>query len=146
RRIKHIAGFPAEAIRACLAMAGVSAHEVDHVAVSRNPRANIVKKAMFAARHRPMAMVKDRAAHYRQVGAIPETVASALGLGPNDKRPEVHWVEHHPAHLASAFYVSPFDEAAVGAVDGFGDFVSTSWAVGRGARLNVIHRTFFPHS
>ena len=41
-----------------------------------------------------------------------------------------HWVEHHPAHLASTFFVSPFDEAAVCAIDGFGDFVSTSWAVG----------------
>ena len=146
RRIKHIAGFPAEAIRACLSMACVRAQDVDHVAVSRNPRANLVRKAMFAARHHPMAMVKDRAANYRQVGAIPDTVATALGLAPTDGRPEVHWVEHHPAHLASAFYVSPFDEAAVSAIDGFGDFVSTSWAVGRGARLNVIHRTFFPHS
>jgi carbamoyltransferase len=58
----------------------------------------------------------------------------------------VHWVEHHPAHLASAFFVSPFDEAAICAIDGFGDFVSTSWAVGRGTRLKVIKRVFFPHS
>src|SRR5262249_9302167 len=61
-------------------------------------------------------------------------------------RPRVHWVEHHPAHLASAFFVSPFDEAAVCALDGFGDFVSTSWAAGRGSRLEVVRRTFFPHS
>jgi carbamoyltransferase len=58
----------------------------------------------------------------------------------------MHWVEHHPAHLASAFYVSPFEDAAVAAIDGFGDFVSTSLAVGRGARLRVLDRVYFPHS
>jgi carbamoyltransferase len=147
RRIKHYAGFPTDAILACLQMAGVSPREVDHVAVSRNPRAHLWRKAWFAARHRPGGgLVKDRAANYRRVGAIPQTLADALGLTSADKRPEVHWVEHHPAHLASAFFVSPFDEAAVCAIDGFGDFVSTSWAVGRGSQLDVIHRTYFPHS
>jgi carbamoyltransferase len=55
-------------------------------------------------------------------------------------------VEHHPAHLASAFFVSPFEEAAVCAIDGFGDFVSTSWAVGRGSTLELLERIYFPHS
>ena len=68
------------------------------------------------------------------------------GSRPADNVRQVHWVEHHPAHLASTFFVSPFDEAAVCAIDGFGDFVSTSWAVGRGSRLDVLQRTFFPHS
>ena len=58
----------------------------------------------------------------------------------------LHWVEHHPAHLASTFFVSPFEEAAVCAIDGFGDFVSTSWATGRGNTLDVLERVFFPHS
>jgi len=146
RRIKHIAGFPTEAIRACLDMAGVGPHDIDHVAVSRNPRANLWRKALFAARHRPGAMVRDRAANYRRVGDIPNTVATSLGLSRADKQPQIHWVEHHPSHLASAFFVSPFNESAVCAIDGFGDFVSTSWAIGRGSKLDVIHRTFFPHS
>jgi carbamoyltransferase len=147
RRIKHVAGFPTMAIRACLEMAGVSPRDVDHVAVSRNPRAHLWRKALFALRHRPGGgLVGDRAANYRRVGAIPDTLIDALGLGPGSRRPSVHWVEHHPAHLASTFFVSPFDEAAVCAIDGFGDFVSTSWAVGKGHHLDVIQRTFFPHS
>jgi carbamoyltransferase len=147
RRIKHYAGFPAEAIRTCLEMAGVEPRAVEHVAVLRNPRAHLWRKAWFAARHRPGGgLIKDRAANYRRVGDIPETLAATLGLSASDPRPRVHWVEHHPAHLASAFFVSPFDEAAVCAIDGFGDFVSTSWAVGRGSRLDVTRRTFFPHS
>jgi carbamoyltransferase len=146
RRIKHYAGFPTEAIRTCLEMAGMAPQDIQHVAVSRNPKANLWRKARFALRHRPGGgLISDRAANYRRVGAIPETLSETLGLkdGP---RPTVHWVEHHPAHLASAFFVSPFDEAAVCAVDGFGDFVSTSWAIGRGSRLDVTHRTHFPHS
>lgn len=147
RRIKHIAGFPREAIRACLDMAGVRPQDIDHVGVSRNPRAHLLRKAWFTLRHRPGGgLLKDRAANYRQVGRIPETLTEVLGLSAADRRPQVHWVEHHPAHLASAFFVSPFEEAAVCAIDGFGDFVSTSWAVGRNRSLDVVQRTYFPHS
>ncbi|MGE0705063.1 MAG: carbamoyltransferase N-terminal domain-containing protein, partial [Vicinamibacterales bacterium] len=147
RRIKHIAGFPRESIRACLEMAGAAPQDVDHVGVSRNPRAHLLRKGLFALSHRPKGeMLKDRASNYRQVARVPEAVADALGLRDGDRRPTVHWVEHHPAHLASTFFVSPFDEAAVCAIDGFGDFVSTSWAVGRGSSLDVTHRTYFPHS
>jgi len=57
-----------------------------------------------------------------------------------------HAVEHHVAHLASAFYVSPFEEAAVVSLDGFGDFSSAAWGVGLGKNLIVQGRVFFPHS
>jgi carbamoyltransferase len=147
RRIKHVAGFPTEAIRACLKMAKVSGGDIDHVAVSRNPRAHLWRKALFALRHRPGAgLMRDRAANYHKVQGLPQTVADALAVTGAEKQPAFHWVEHHPAHLASAFFVSPFDNAAVCAIDGFGDFVSTSWAVGRGSRLEIIDRTYFPHS
>ena len=147
RRIKHVAGFPIEAIRACLRMGGLTGRDIDHVGVSRNPRAHLWRKGLFALRHRPGGtLIRDRAANYRKVGGVPDAVAAALDLGADGRRPTVHWVEHHPAHLASAFFVSPFDEAAVCAIDGFGDFVSTSWAAGRGSRLDVLHRTFYPHS
>jgi carbamoyltransferase len=55
-------------------------------------------------------------------------------------------VQHHLAHMASAFFVSPFEEAAVLSVDGMGDFVSTMWGVGRGNRLDVQGSINFPHS
>ena len=147
RRIKHVAGFPHQAIQVCLSLAGLTPQDIDHVGVSRDPRAHLVRKVLFALRHRPAGgLVRDRAANYRRVGAIPDTLIQTLGLGDADKRPVVHWVEHHPAHLASAFFVSPFDEAAVCAIDGFGDFVSTSRAAGRGSSLDAIGRTYFPHS
>ena len=145
RRVKHIAGFPAEAVRHCLQMGGIDAHDVTHVGVSRNPRAHLLRKGWFALRHRPArGLVGDRAANYQQVARIPETLAHTIGA--NGHRPTVHWVEHHPSHLASTFFVSPFEEAAVCAIDGFGDFVSTSWAIGRGSSIDVLQRTWFPHS
>jgi carbamoyltransferase len=147
RRIKHVAGFPTAAIRACLEMGGIAGSDVQHVGVSRRPRAHLWRKALFALRRRPeRRLISDRASNYRQVGAIPATLRDALRLKDADVQPAMHWVEHHPAHLASAFFVSPFDEAAVCAIDGFGDFVSTSWGMGRGTRIDVRHRTYFPHS
>jgi Carbamoyltransferase N-terminus len=55
-------------------------------------------------------------------------------------------VEHLSAHLASAFFISPFGEAAVCAIDGFGDFVSRSWAIGYGSTLESLERVYFPDS
>jgi carbamoyltransferase len=148
-RIKHTAGFPSHAIQSCLDAAGIQAREVDHVAISRNPRANLLHKAAFALRSRPgLSLLRDRARNAAKVGDLQTRITRELGLAANGGKsgPRIHWVEHHPSHLASAFFVSPFEEAAVCAIDGFGDFVSTSWAVGRGSSLNVLSRTFFPHS
>jgi carbamoyltransferase len=146
-RVKHWAGFPVGSIRSCLEMAGVAPGEVDGFAISRNPRANLWRKVAFAIRGRLRpGTVASRARNAVRVSGIAETIATALGLRAEDVRKRMHWVEHHPAHLASAFFVSPFEDAAVCAIDGFGDFVSTSSAFGRGGRLEVLGRVYFPHS
>ena len=147
RRVKHWAGIPREAIRSCLDVAGIAPEEIDHFAVSRNPRANLVRKAMFALRKRPRpGMLVDRLKNIRRVSDLPEAISLRLELAPQHVRKRMHWIEHHPSHLASAFFVSPFEEAAVCAIDGFGDFVSTSFAVGRSGNLQVLKKIYFPHS
>ena len=147
RRVKHWAGFPREAIASCLEMAGAGAAEVDRFAISRHPRANLARKALFALRRRPgLGLVRDRARNLGRVRRVSDVIAAEMRLDPQVVERRMHWVEHHPAHLASAFFVSPFEEAAVCAIDGFGDFVSTSHAVGRGRRLDVRRRVYFPHS
>jgi carbamoyltransferase len=147
RRIKHVAGMPIEAIRACLVAADVSTEAVDVFAVSRDPRAHMLRRALFVARNRPrLSLVGDRFRNARKVHDVGQAIAEATFLDAARVRHRLRRVEHHPAHLASAFFVSPFDEAAVCAIDGFGDFVSTSWAVGRGNRLERIGRIYFPHS
>jgi len=145
-RIKHVAGFPAEAVRACLRMAGAAAADVDLFAVSRNPRAHLWRKAAFLLGRRPRGLVADRGRHLARVRGLPARLAGALDADERRIAGRLRFIEHHPAHLGSAFYVSPFDEAAVCAIDGFGDFVSTSWATGAGGTLRRLERVFFPHS
>ncbi|HEX7242786.1 MAG TPA: carbamoyltransferase N-terminal domain-containing protein, partial [Longimicrobiaceae bacterium] len=146
RRIKHWAGFPTLAIRKCLEVAGIAGADVAHVAISRDPKANLLRKGMYALSKRPdFGLILDRLKNSQKVRDLHGPLAEALGV-PRDDLPKVHFVEHHPAHLASAFFVSPFEDAAVCAIDGFGDFVSTSLASGKGNKLEVLERVYFPHS
>lgn len=145
RRIKHWAGFPSEAIRYCLSEAGADLSAVDHVAINSDPRANLWRKAAFALMHRPdPRLVVNRLLNRRRRFSI----ADALEREFPGKRfnGRVSHIEHHLAHLASAFLVSPFDEALAVSVDGFGDFASAAWGVGRGTTIEVEGKVFFPHS
>jgi carbamoyltransferase len=125
RRIKHWAGFPSQAIAAVLADAGLTLADVDHVAVNQDSRANAVRKALYVISHRPdPKLVAERLKNRRARKGIAELLDEAF---PGARfRGQVHAIEHHLAHLASAYYVSPFDEAAVVSVDGFGDFSSAA--------------------
>ena len=146
RRIKHVTGFPSRAMAECLRMGGITARDVDVFAVSRRPRAHLWRKALFVLRNRPKRTLADRARNMSSIGRLSDTIASSLGLDEYTVRPRMRYIEHHPAHLASAALVSPFDDAAVCAIDGFGDFVSTSWGRLEGSSLSVDGRVFFPHS
>jgi len=146
RRIKHVAGFPHHAIAVCLEMGGLAASDVNVFAVSRDPRAHLWRKALFLLKNRPKGTVASRTRNLASLRALPSTIARSLNLDEAVVRQRTRFVEHHPAHLASAAFASPFDEAAVCAIDGFGDFVSTSWGRVAGTRLSVEGRVFFPHS
>ncbi len=144
RRVKHWAGFPSEAIGWCLDEADLDLSDIAVVAVNRDPRANLVRKGLYALRRRPgLGLVLDRLRNARRVGAIPEEL-DRLGRGTFGGR--VRRVEHHMAHQASSFLVSPFEEAVVVSVDGFGDFSSASWGIGRGDEVKIDGRIYFPHS
>ena len=147
RRIKHWAGLPTEAIRYCLEAGGISISEVDRIAINRNPSANALRKALFTFARKPsLAAITDRLKNAGKVRGVRDDIAAALGVPPETVRAQVDNVEHHMAHLASAFFVSPFEEAAVVSVDGFGDFASSMWGVGRGKRIELADRIYFPHS
>jgi carbamoyltransferase len=147
RRIKHWAGLPTESIKYCLHAAGLSMRDVDHIAINRNPAANSFRKAIFAlSRKFDLAAVADRLKNASKVRGVREDIAIALGMPTSEISAQVHNIEHHLAHLASAFFVSPYREAAVVSVDGFGDFASTAWGVGQDSRIDIKQRTHFPHS
>jgi carbamoyltransferase len=146
-RIKHCAGFPQLAAAWCLSEAGLSATDLQHVAVSRDPRANLGQKLRRAVQHgtspRYLKARLDNAAKIRDVRG---QLAEALGTKPDSFEARFWNVEHHKAHVASAFFVSPFEEAAILSVDGFGDFASTMLAEGHGSSFKVLDRILFPHS
>jgi carbamoyltransferase len=147
-RRKHCAGFPALAAQAVLAAAGLGPGDIDHVAISRDPKANLHKKILFAVQKRPSftKLVKDRLANVAKVRGVDEALAAALGVNTRALRAKFHNVEHHKSHISSAFFISPFERAACLSIDGFGDFVSTMRAEGRDRELDVIDRIEFPHS
>jgi carbamoyltransferase len=144
RRIKHWAGFPERALGFCLEeMTGGDLSGVTALAVARQPRAYLTRKALLALSHpRSLRRALGRARNLRQVASLEERIAGAFG----GTAPRLYPVEHHLAHVASAFFCSPFEEAMCLTVDGFGDFVSTMMAVGRGNAIEVLDRVHFPHS
>ncbi|HXW18727.1 MAG TPA: carbamoyltransferase C-terminal domain-containing protein [Candidatus Acidoferrales bacterium] len=143
-RVKYAAGLPVAAIRYCLAEAGVSLAQVDQFAIPRNPWARIGTKLRFAIRMPRFAL--ERAKVMSRFSGLKEELAAAFGVDPESIRAPFHRIEHHVAHLASAYFVSPFDRAAVLSVDGLGDFASAMWATGEGAALHPHGATTFPHS
>jgi carbamoyltransferase len=145
RRIKHWAGFPSQSIAYCLAEAGIGLAQLDHVAINQDPRANLGRKLAYAIKQRPdLGMLMDKLRAKRQRATVKEQLESAF---PGQAlRAITHSVEHHLAHVSSAFHVSPFEEAVVVSVDGFGDFASAAWGVGRGTQIDLTGRVLFPHS
>lgn len=145
RRIKHWAGFPSQAIAYCLEEAGVTLNEIGVVAVNSHPAANVWRKVQFALGRRPaFHLIVDRLRNQTKRQSIEANLADAF---PGQKfRGTVQRVEHHLSHLASAFLVSPFQDAAVASIDGFGDFSSAAWGVGQATSLEIEDRIYFPHS
>ena len=145
RRIKHWAGFPSESIRYCLAEANIRLGDVDVVAINQDAGANLWKKVAYAIMRRPdLSLVLDRIRNKRERVGVAEELARVF---PGESLlAEVREVEHHLAHLGSAFLVSPFEEAVAVSVDGFGDFASAAWGLGRSNRVEAEEKVYFPHS
>jgi carbamoyltransferase len=146
-RVKHWAGFPAAAIRYCLKLGGISAADLDHVAVSFNPKANLNRKLLFTLQQRPsVRSLLDRFNKQSKSTSLKQDLADACLCPGEAIRAQIHSLEHHTTHLAQAFLVSPFESAAMLSIDGMGDFVSTLMAKGQGTHLTYGDRVHFPHS
>jgi carbamoyltransferase len=145
RRIKHWAGFPSQSIAYCLREAGLRLGDVDHVAANMDDRAHRMRKIGYVLGCSPdIRLVLARLRNRRRRRQLPELLAETF---PGDSfRGVFHNIEHHLAHLSSAFHVSPFEEAVVVSVDGFGDFASAAWGVGRKNDISIAGRVYFPHS
>ena len=143
-RVKYAAGLPSRAMQFCLDRAGAKLSDVDHIAVPRDPFARLGTKLRFAMRMPRFAL--DRFRVMKRFAGIQEDIAGAFDVAPDSIRARFHRIEHHTAHMASAYFVSPFDRAAVLSADGLGDFASSMWALGEGSNMRALGEITFPHS
>jgi len=146
-RIKHSAGFPYNGVKFCIDNSNYDSKDLQHIAICRNPKAHLMEKVLFTLLNRPnISGVFDRIKANAKVLDLQNEVNDSLNIIDPQFKPILHKVEHHKAHIASAFYASPYNESAVFSVDGFGDFVSAMWGVGIGNKLNINGAVKFPHS
>jgi len=144
RRIKHWAGLPTSAINYVLEEAKLRLEEVDHIAINRKPGVNNLRRVGFVLTHWPHPkLIAQKIKNIRSAASVKETLQANYRI---EIKAEVHHVEHHLAHLASAYLVSGFNEAACISIDGFGDFASTAFGVGQGSEVKIDNRVYFPHS
>ncbi|MBL8703111.1 MAG: carbamoyltransferase [Alphaproteobacteria bacterium] len=150
-RKKHDEGFPHNAVRACLDIAGVAPSAIDHVAFYDKPFLKFERlletylafapRGFESFRQALPVWIKDKLFQKRQlIGELGQLDASV------DWRSRLLFSEHHLSHAASAFYPSPFERAAVLTMDGVGEWTTTSLALGNGAKLDVLREIHFPHS
>jgi len=147
RRIKHWAGFPSESIKFCLKDAGLSIEEIDYITIGRNPSAHLLKK--FGSSIKKLInprFLKDRFSNINKVLSIKDELTNALNIDRNKIKAPIKLIEHHRSHLASAFFASPFEESAIISIDGFGDFSSCMFGIGRGNKIKVLDSVTYPHS
>ena len=146
-RHKHYGGFPALAVKACLDAVGAKISDVEHVAVGQDSDANLIKKVQYAISNPAKVLnfirLRQRKEAMRDVRSL---LGKALEVSPQQLKFQEHHLEHHIAHIASAYYCSPWEKAAGFSYDGSGDFVSTMMARCEGNNIEVLERVFLPHS
>ncbi|MCJ0742425.1 carbamoyltransferase family protein [Pedobacter montanisoli] len=147
RRIKHWAGFPSQAIQFCLDEAGIRITDVDHIAISRDPKANFSRKVFTALKNRlSISNMLNRVKNLKKAASITDEFCNHFNIEPQQLKAQIHNVEHHRSHLASAFFASPYSKAALLSIDGFGDFTSTMTGIGNDNQIKVLETVSYPHS
>ena len=145
RRIKHWAGFPSLAIEYCLSTSGLRLDDIDAIAINTDPAAARRQKIFYALSGKAsLSLIREKLSVRKKRKSVTEHLQESF---PNQQfTGRVEYVEHHLAHLASAYCVSPFDEASIISVDGFGDFASAAVGFGQGGSIDLQRRVYFPHS
>ena len=148
RRVKHWAGFPDMAIAFCLQEAGIGYEQVNYFAIGRDPKAKFLKKILYLLKHPAgsFTTVKERFSNSKKAASIDIELSRLSGLPATIFTSKIKNIEHHRSHIASAFFASPFDEAACLSIDGSGDFSTTMIGIGKGNDIKVLDSVDFPHS
>jgi carbamoyltransferase len=148
-RKKHDADFPYNAVRYCLAEGRVGDGQLGGVVFYDKPLLKfhrILETYLAVAPRGLRSYVQAVPLWLREKLWIPPAIHEALGRCGLETMPPVYFTEHHESHAASAFYPSPFAEAAVLTLDGVGEWATTTIGVGEGERLRILEEIRFPHS
>lgn len=148
-RYKHSPEFPENAVRYCLAEAGLRLSDVTHVAMARDTGANAAAKRNYVLRNPRTGVIAalEHLSRRRKSAGLIDQLAGVMGEDPAAQRFEFVPVEHHLAHIASAYYVSPFDGLTAGfSYDGSGDFASAMLARCEGNRITPLGKALLPDS
>ena len=143
-RKKHDERFPAQAVAYCLSEAGIGRDEVDYVGFYEKPLVKFDRLLESYIASAPRGLRSYLMAMPTWLGQklwLADDIRSELGI-----EKDVLFGDHHESHAASAFYPSPFEEAAVLTIDGVGEWTTSSVAHGKGAGLSMIREMRFPHS
>jgi carbamoyltransferase len=149
RRIKHWAGFPSEAIKFCLQEVNCSLADLAAITIGRDPGAKRLHKMAFVLKHPRVAQAlwNQRTANQDDIQLLHERFREVEpGVDTAMVRSKLQFIEHHRSHLASAFYPSPYEEAAILSIDGSGDFTTTMLSKGKGTEIEVLESVDFPAS
>ena len=149
RRIKHWAGFPSEAIKFCLSEAKCTLADLQAITIGRDPGAKKVNKAGFVLKHPRVAAAlwNQRSANKDDINLLHERFREVEpDVDVDMVKAKLQFIEHHRSHLASAFYPSPYEEAAILSIDGSGDFTTTMLGRGKGTDIEVLKSVDFPAS
>ncbi|NND81211.1 MAG: carbamoyltransferase [Gammaproteobacteria bacterium] len=145
RRVKHWAGFPSKAIEFCLQDNGMVLQDIDLIAINSDPGAARWQKICLVLSGKVSgALIREKLRTRKKRSGVAAQLAAAFSE--QEFRGKVEHVEHHLAHLASAYTVSPYADASVISVDGFGDFASAAWGFGSDRNIQIEERVYFPHS
>ena len=148
RRTKHWAGFPSQAIEFCLKEAGITLDQIDYITIGRDPKAKLGKKMKFLLSD-PFAglkTIRERLSNRKKIASLEHEFANHFGADAAAIKSKIKNIEHHRSHMASAFFPSPFEEAAILSIDGAGDFSTTMIGIGRGNQIKVLDSIDFPVS
>lgn len=144
-RQKHTSAFPHEAIDECLAAAGLTYEDVDHVAVSFKPALDIGKKLLFAVQKISAAPAVGQSQILRFYWKYREVKNWYRRRFPTAKA-QLHFVSHHESHVVGSFLVSPYQKAALLSLDGSGEWATGYLGLGEGTQITEYKQIYFPHS
>jgi len=146
-RVKHWVGLPIEAIKECLKIGNISAEELDHITIGRDPKAKFFSKLKYQlSSYKSIVASFTRLRNVKEVASLRDSLVKGLGINASSLKAQIHNIEHHRSHLGCAFFSSPFEEAAILSIDGSGDFTTVMAARGAGNNIEVLDSLDFPIS